>query len=177
MIENTLTFKQQRLFDWICIYPEKYNYSPTVREMMDWLEYLSPAPVQFLLVHLREKGFIDWNPGKARTISVINKLEIEISPAARSITIEQIALRTIDELKNTGFAIAVDNAEAKLIYFLNNLGDDDLSLDRLHESRRKTIMISGQEPRSIYEDRHLSKILNSHGELDLDREDRSIEPV
>jgi repressor LexA len=68
MAMETLTDPQQELYDWLVGYIREYQHSPSIRQMMKAMGLKSPAPVQSRLEHLRTKGYIDWNEGKARTI-------------------------------------------------------------------------------------------------------------
>ena len=65
---DTLTEAQQELYDWLVGYIRENQHSPSIRQMMKAMDLKSPAPVQSRLEHLRTKGYIDWNEGKARTI-------------------------------------------------------------------------------------------------------------
>ncbi len=65
---EALTEAQQELYDWLVSYIHEYQHSPSIRQMMKAMGLKSPAPVQSRLEHLRAKGYIDWNEGKARTI-------------------------------------------------------------------------------------------------------------
>jgi repressor LexA len=68
---ETLTEAQQELYDWLVGYIRQYQHSPSIRQMMKAMELKSPAPVQSRLEHLRNKGYIDWTEGRARTIRLI----------------------------------------------------------------------------------------------------------
>jgi repressor LexA len=67
-----LTHVQQQLFDWLVEYIRQNQHSPSIRQMMQAMNLKSPAPVQSRLDHLQKKGYIDWNPGKARTIRILH---------------------------------------------------------------------------------------------------------
>jgi len=67
-----LTQVQQELFDWLVEYIRQNQHSPSIRQMMQAMNLKSPAPVQSRLDHLQRKGYIDWNPGKARTIRILH---------------------------------------------------------------------------------------------------------
>jgi repressor LexA len=64
-----LTKAQQQLYDWLVEYIREHQHAPSIRQMMQAMELKSPAPIQSRLEHLRNKGFIEWNEGKARTIN------------------------------------------------------------------------------------------------------------
>ena len=51
------------------------NHAPSIRQMMKAMNLRSPAPVQSRLERLRNKGYIDWTEGKARTIRVLHQPE------------------------------------------------------------------------------------------------------
>ncbi len=67
-----LTEPQQQLFDWLTDYIREHQHSPSIRQMMHAMGLKSPAPVQSRLEHLRNKGYIDWTEGKARTIRILS---------------------------------------------------------------------------------------------------------
>ncbi|UBF25459.1 transcriptional repressor LexA [Kovacikia minuta CCNUW1] len=66
-----LTEAQQQLYDWLVDYIRQNQHSPSIRQMMRAMGLKSPAPVQSRLEHLKSKGYIDWNEGKARTIRLM----------------------------------------------------------------------------------------------------------
>ena len=72
--EETLTSAQNELYEWIKDYIQKFQHSPTIRQMMQAMGLKSPAPIQSRLKHLQEKGFIRWQEGKARTLQIANDL-------------------------------------------------------------------------------------------------------
>ena len=68
---ESLTTAQQELYDWLVSYIRENRHSPSIRQMMRAMKLKSPAPVQSRLEHLRNKGYIDWTEGKARTIRIL----------------------------------------------------------------------------------------------------------
>lgn len=68
---ETLTPVQQELYDWVVEYIRQHQHSPSIRQMMIAMNLKSPAPVQSRLEHLRKKGYISWQEGKARTLRVL----------------------------------------------------------------------------------------------------------
>ncbi|MBF2066561.1 MAG: repressor LexA [Calothrix sp. C42_A2020_038] len=66
-----LTEAQKELYDWLTEYIRVHQHSPSIRQMMQAMNLKSPAPIQSRLEHLRTKGYIEWNEGKARTIRVL----------------------------------------------------------------------------------------------------------
>jgi repressor LexA len=66
-----LTKAQQELYDWLVDYIRDNQHAPSIRQMMQAMNLKSPAPIQSRLEHLRNKGFIEWAEGKARTIKIL----------------------------------------------------------------------------------------------------------
>ena len=77
---DALTPAQQELYDWLVDYIRTSQHAPSIRQMMRAMKLRSPAPVQSRLEHLRNKGYIDWTEGKARTIRILG-------PAAKGIPV------------------------------------------------------------------------------------------
>ncbi|MGV0025006.1 transcriptional repressor LexA [Phormidesmis priestleyi] len=68
---ESLTEAQRQLYDWLAEYIRQHQHSPSIRQMMAAMNLKSPAPVQSRLEHLRNKGYIDWSEGQARTIRLL----------------------------------------------------------------------------------------------------------
>ncbi|NJL46787.1 MAG: repressor LexA [Leptolyngbyaceae cyanobacterium SM2_5_2] len=67
---ESLTTAQQQLYDWLVEYIRVNRHSPSIRQMMRAMDLKSPAPIQSRLEHLKNKGYIEWSEGKARTIRI-----------------------------------------------------------------------------------------------------------
>lgn len=78
---ESLTPAQQELYDWLIEYIKSTQYAPSIRQMMKAMNLRSPAPVQSRLERLRNKGYIDWTDGKARTIRILHQPEKGLSIA------------------------------------------------------------------------------------------------
>lgn len=76
-----LTRAQEELYVWLVDYIKRNQHSPSIRQMQKAMELKSPAPIQSRLDHLRKKGYIDWNEGKARTIRVLQSQGVPIKGA------------------------------------------------------------------------------------------------
>jgi len=76
---ESLTPAQQELYDWLIEYIKSTQYAPSIRQMMKAMNLRSPAPVQSRLERLRNKGYIDWTDGKARTIRILHQPEKGLS--------------------------------------------------------------------------------------------------
>ncbi|MBR5534780.1 MAG: transcriptional repressor LexA [Ruminiclostridium sp.] len=68
-----LTPKQQKIFDFIRDFSRDYGYPPTVREIGEHLGLKSPSTVKFHLDNLRAAGLIQWDGGKTRSITLLEK--------------------------------------------------------------------------------------------------------
>jgi repressor LexA len=77
-MEN-LTPAQQELYDWLVEYIRTTQHAPSIRQMMVAMNLRSPAPVQSRLERLRNKGYIDWIDGKARTMKILHQPEKGLS--------------------------------------------------------------------------------------------------
>ena len=51
-----------------------FQHSPSIRQMMEAMGLKSPAPIQSRLKHLQQKGFINWQEGKARTLQIVEEI-------------------------------------------------------------------------------------------------------
>lgn len=69
-----LTEAQQQLYDWLVEYINVHQHAPSIRQMMTAMNLKSPAPVQSRLEHLRNKNYIAWTEGQARTIRILNPM-------------------------------------------------------------------------------------------------------
>lgn len=67
---EALTKAQQELYDWLVEYIREAQHAPSIRQMMKAMKLKSPAPIQSRLERLRNKGYITWIEGKARTIRI-----------------------------------------------------------------------------------------------------------
>tara|TARA_Y100001978_G_C23495737_1_gene338515 strand:+ start:87 stop:701 length:615 start_codon:yes stop_codon:yes gene_type:complete len=72
--DRDLTEAQNELYGWIKNYMQKFQHSPSIRQMMEAMGLKSPAPIQSRLKHLQEKGYISWQEGKARTMQIVDKI-------------------------------------------------------------------------------------------------------
>ena len=80
-----LTKAQQELYDWLVDYIQTSHHSPSIRQMMKAMNLRSPAPIQSRLERLRNKGYIDWTEGQARTLRILRHENMGI-PIFGSIT-------------------------------------------------------------------------------------------
>ena len=62
-----LTHRQKSILDVICVYYQRWGFSPTVREICDQLGLAGPAGVHRILRVLQEKGYIESTPRKNRS--------------------------------------------------------------------------------------------------------------
>lgn len=76
---ESLTHAQKELYDWLIDYIRSTQHAPSIRQMMTAMNLRSPAPVQSRLERLRNKGYIDWIDGKARTIRILHQPEKGLS--------------------------------------------------------------------------------------------------
>jgi repressor LexA len=94
-----LTILQQELYDWLVIYIRDQQHAPSIREMMIAMRLKSPAPIQSRLRHLREKGYIQWTDGQARTIRVLKSNRVRGIPVLGAIAAGGLIDPYFDEQK------------------------------------------------------------------------------
>ena len=70
---ESLTPAQKELYNWLVEYIRSTQHAPSIRQMMKAMNLRSPAPVQSRLERLRNKGYIDWTDGKARTLRILHQ--------------------------------------------------------------------------------------------------------
>lgn len=75
-----LTEQQQRAYDWIVDYIQQNGVAPSLRDIMRGLHYASPCPVQSIVERLKDKGYITWIPGRARTLRLTATTAEPIAP-------------------------------------------------------------------------------------------------
>ncbi|ELR98974.1 transcriptional repressor LexA [Gloeocapsa sp. PCC 73106] len=69
---ESLSKVQKELYTYLVDYINETQHAPSIRQMMRAMNLKSPAPIQSRLERLRNKGYIDWNEGKARTIRILH---------------------------------------------------------------------------------------------------------
>ncbi|NET53709.1 MAG: repressor LexA [Merismopedia sp. SIO2A8] len=72
MPQGTSTYEtaQVKLVEYI----REKQHSPSIRQMMRAMNLKSPAPIQSRLEHLRNKKYITWTEGRARTIRLLHSV-------------------------------------------------------------------------------------------------------
>ncbi|MCZ6898066.1 MAG: helix-turn-helix domain-containing protein [Betaproteobacteria bacterium] len=66
-----LTPKQKRAYDFIASYIEKEGVCPSYDEIMDYLGLKSKSNVNRIVKTLKERGWIDYIPNKARSLTLL----------------------------------------------------------------------------------------------------------
>lgn len=73
-VTNKLTPKQLEVYLAIQEFIKKYNYSPTVRELCKICGTNSTATIHAHLNKMKNKGFINFESRRSRTISIIKEI-------------------------------------------------------------------------------------------------------
>lgn len=66
-----MTPRQQQIFDFIDSVTTEQGYPMTVRDIANRFKFASPNGAICHLKALRKKGWVTWEPGKARTVRVM----------------------------------------------------------------------------------------------------------
>lgn len=70
---KNLTEKQYRIYKIIKDYIDQNGYSPSIREIMQIAGFTSPATIHTFVQILVDKGYIEYTPGKFRTIRILKE--------------------------------------------------------------------------------------------------------
>lgn len=71
-----MTRRQTEIYNVIRDYIRKYGYSPTYREICIKTGIKSTATIHYFLKKLKEKGYIDYQFNRNRTIKIIDEKEL-----------------------------------------------------------------------------------------------------
>ncbi|USK46364.1 transcriptional regulator [Cytobacillus oceanisediminis] len=66
-----LTRRQKEVLEAISEYINKHNYPPAFRDIADMLGIKSSSTISDLLLKLKNKGYISWEPTQPRTLRII----------------------------------------------------------------------------------------------------------
>ena len=116
---NNLSEAQYKLYEWIKDYMKNFRHSPSIRQMMIAMGLKSPAPIQSRLKHLQQKGFINWQEGKARTLQIVEDI-IEGVPIMGSVAAGGL-VETFDDI-NENLDVS-DVMQKKDVFALTVNGD------------------------------------------------------
>jgi repressor LexA len=101
-----LTSSQQELYDWLVDYIKEHQQSPSIRQMMRAMNLRSPATIFSRLEYLKNKGYIEWSEGKARTIRVRDDLRgIPILGTVAAGFVNEVFTETVERLDFRGLPI------------------------------------------------------------------------
>ena len=70
---KSITHTQQQILDYLRLSIRENGYPPTVREIQSEFHWASPNAAATHLQALKAKGFIEWRPGDARTIQILDQ--------------------------------------------------------------------------------------------------------
>ncbi|MEK4442356.1 LexA family protein [Niallia sp. FSL K6-0077] len=72
-MHNQLTQKQQNVLNALEIYINENGYSPSYRQLAKVVNLKSSSTVSGYLLRLKEAGYVTWEEGCPRTLSIIKK--------------------------------------------------------------------------------------------------------
>src|SRR3989338_33532 len=176
----TLTRRQKQVYDFICLFSEKYEFFPTVREIAKHFR-LSPPTVQEHKNKLVEKGLLNKDSGSPRGIELNNGGSMVQIPLLGTIAAGQPI-----EAIQTKEMIAVPKSKipsSSQVYALRvvgssmideNINDGDVVLVRQQETAE-----NGQKVVALI-DNHgatLKKFYRERGHIRLQPANKSMEPL
>ncbi|MBO8160555.1 MAG: repressor LexA [Thermosipho sp. (in: Bacteria)] len=97
-MNQRLTKKQKKVYDFIATYIQQKGYSPSIRDIARHFN-LTPRGAHIHVIALEKKGYITRNPNKSRSISLVNRLASISIPVKGKIATEQgiEMFETVDE--------------------------------------------------------------------------------
>ena len=125
---ESLTPAQKELYDWLVEYIETTQHAPSIRQMMVAMNLRSPAPIQSRLERLRNKGYIDWTDGKARTMRILHQPEKGL-PILGGIT----AGGLVEPFINQKERLDLSDLSAKSDYYVLRVTGDSMIEDSIIE--------------------------------------------
>ncbi len=141
---ESLTTAQQQLYDWLVEYIRVNQHSPSIRQMMRAMNLRSPAPIQSRLEHLKNKGYIEWSEGKARTIRVCEDVRgVPILGTIAAGYVNEVFTDDVERLDLNGLPIRNDD------YALRVTGDS--MIDAMILEGDIVIMRPVKDPQSVRE--------------------------
>jgi repressor LexA len=86
VMEAKLSSRQRRILDFIRAWVEQHGYPPSVREIGEGVQLVSPSSVAYQLGQLEEKGFLRRDANRPRAVDVrpSNDVSVEEEQAARA---------------------------------------------------------------------------------------------
>ena len=83
--QGTLTRGEQRTYDFLSHFIEENGFPPSVREIRDALGLASTSTVHFYLSRLAEKGYVEKESGKSRSLRLVAELPRDSVPLLGSV--------------------------------------------------------------------------------------------
>jgi SOS-response transcriptional repressor LexA len=87
-MRDTLTSRQSEVQSFIVSYIARHGLSPTHREIGEAIGVRSPNAVLGLIRGLRDKGYLDWDAGKARSFRIVGKSTILVDDSIKDDVVE-----------------------------------------------------------------------------------------
>ncbi|MER2057320.1 MAG: transcriptional regulator [Niallia sp.] len=72
-MHKKLTQKQQNVLNALEVYINKNGYPPSYRQLADIVNLKSSSTVSMYLLKLKSAGYVTWEEGCPRTLSIIKK--------------------------------------------------------------------------------------------------------
>ncbi|MDX2213322.1 MAG: transcriptional repressor LexA [Oculatellaceae cyanobacterium bins.114] len=148
---KSLTFAQQRLFDWIEDYISRCHHSPSMRQMAAALNYKSLSPIQLHLKQLRQKGYIDWDEGQSRSYRVLSPKQFRVpilgAIAAHSL-VETFSDTDVEWIEVPGLSEILKQTNRRNDYFALRVRGDSM-IGALIDHGDVVVMQPPQDARTI----------------------------
>ncbi len=126
-----LTARQQSVYDYIESYIEQKGFGPTVREIAEAVQLSSPSTVHVHLKTLEEKGYIERDQRKSRSISLPSKHQV-LDTFGSEGTIKNLELPIVGNVAAGEPILAEQNIEASMSLPTELVGDSASFILKVH---------------------------------------------
>jgi repressor LexA len=129
MATSKLSKRQMAIYEYICSYSDEHGYPPSVREIGAAVGLASPSTVHMHLKALEQKGLINRDPKKPRTIEVVEKQsepqtsEVKLADVSQDLDNNVISLPLVGRVAAGTPILAEQNVEETLSLPTSIVGD------------------------------------------------------
>ncbi len=129
MATGKLSKRQMAIYEYICSYSDEHGYPPSVREIGAAVGLASPSTVHMHLKALEQKGLINRDPKKPRTIEVVEKQsepqtsEVKLADVSQDLDNNVISLPLVGRVAAGTPILAEQNVEETLSLPTSIVGD------------------------------------------------------
>ena len=110
---------RQQLLDWLREWFRQHDYSPSIREIANGTG-IKGGTLQRRLTKLKEEGYIDWEPGRNRTIRTLLPVEQQANPPENLKLLDAPGIPVIDTIAAGQLGQSIGDGESLDLSYLSN---------------------------------------------------------